>query len=211
MRGVLRVSSSTRELTRRRSRSCRPRSTITTTGSPFSEPSGTDGASPPTPVCKRSNGRSSTPASTCATRGYTRDHETGLLGWSERSAPPAARQLAWVPQSAVRVSHSLPNRSRPTCAAKELCMSTESFADLGVSRAVISSLSRDWDHRAVRDPARGDRRCDRRPRRDREVAHRIGQDARLRNPAGRAHRRHRPAAGGARARADPRARDTDRR
>ena len=53
----------------------------------------------------------------------------------------AARQLAWVPLTAVRVSHSLPNRPRPICAAKELCMSTESFADLGVSRAVIGSLS----------------------------------------------------------------------
>src|ERR1700758_3836580 len=30
---------------------------------------------------------------------------------------------------------------RPMCAAKELCMSTESFAELGVSRAVIGSLS----------------------------------------------------------------------
>src|SRR5690349_14642565 len=44
--------------------------------------------------------------------------------------------------TAVRVSHGLPNRSRPVCAAEEYCMSTESFADLGVSRAVVGSLSR---------------------------------------------------------------------
>ena len=90
-------------------------------------------------------------------------------------------------------------------------MSTESFADLGVSRAVISSLSASRDHRAVRDPARRDRRRDRRPRRDREVAHRLGQDARVRDPAGRADRRRGPAPGGAGARADARARDPDRR
>ena len=67
-------------------------------------------------------------------------------------------------------------------------MSTESFAELGVSRAVIGSLSTSGHHRAVRDPARRDRRRDRRPRRAREVAHRLGQDARIRDPARRADR-----------------------
>ena len=70
-------------------------------------------------------------------------------------------------------------------------MSIRSFADLGVSRAVVGSLSTAGDHPAVRDPARRNRRRDRRSRRDREVAHRFGQDARLRNPAGGAHRRRR--------------------
>ena len=40
--------------------------------------------------------------------------ELKLLRSCQRSTPSAARQLAWVPQTAVRVSHSLPNRSRPT-------------------------------------------------------------------------------------------------
>src|SRR5581483_6037940 len=54
--------------------------------------------------------------------------------------PSAATQLAWVPRSAVRVRPRVPNR--PRChAPRRSCMSTESFADLGVSRAVISSLS----------------------------------------------------------------------
>src|SRR4051812_25958679 len=51
-----------------------------------------------------------------------------------------ARQLAWVPQSeAVRVSHSLPNRSRPDAAARSFPMSS-TFAQLGVSRAVVHAL-----------------------------------------------------------------------
>ena len=67
------------------------------------------------------------------------------------------------------------------------------------------------DHRALRDPARRDRRRARRARRARQVAHRLGQDARLRDPDRRAHRRRRPAPDGARARSDPRARHPDRR
>src|SRR6185312_14557927 len=39
------------------------------------------------------------------------------------------------------VSGLTPNRPRPQSAAKELCMSSESFADLGVSRAVVDSLA----------------------------------------------------------------------
>src|SRR4051812_37232272 len=51
-----------------------------------------------------------------------------------------ARQLAWVPQfEAVRVSHSLPNRSRPDAAARRFPMSS-TFAQLGVSRAVVHAL-----------------------------------------------------------------------
>ena len=77
---------------------------------------------------------------------------------------------------------------RGPSAAKEFCMSTQSFADLGVSRAVLGSLSQTGVHSAVRDPARRDRRRPRRPRRAREIPHRLGQDARLRNPARRADR-----------------------
>ena len=83
---------------------------------------------------------------------------------------------------------------RGPSAAKELYMSTQSFADLGVSRAVVGSLSQAGDHAAVRDPARRDRRCPRRPRRAREIPDRLGQDARLRDPARRADRGRRSAA-----------------
>ena len=90
-------------------------------------------------------------------------------------------------------------------------MSTASFADLGVSDAVVAALARRRHHRAVPHPAPRHRRRARRPRRAREVAHRIGQDPRLRDPAGRPHRRRRPAPAGARPRADARARHPDRR
>ena len=65
-------------------------------------------------------------------------------------------------------------------------MSTQSFADLGVSRAVAGALSRQGvtEPFAVQRLVIGDVLAG--PRRAREVAHRVGQDARLRDPARRA-------------------------
>ena len=119
------------------------------------------------------------------TRGADRA-DPDLLRSSERSTPSAARQLAWVPLTAVRVSHSLPNRH-----AAHVCRQGVVHVNRIVCRSRCLAHRRQralaaGDHRAVRDPARRDRRCNRRTRRDRQVAHRVGQDARLRDPAGRA-------------------------
>ena len=90
-------------------------------------------------------------------------------------------------------------------------MSTESFADLGVSNTVISSLSRDGitDPFAIQKVVIGDAIA------GRDVIvkspDRVGQDPGLRNPACRAHQRHRPASLGPCAGADARAGHPDRR
>src|SRR5690242_3473603 len=66
------------------------------------------------------------------------------LSSAERSATSAARQLAWVPpHTAVRVRRRLPNqpRPRPSAARSPFPMSQQSFADLGVSRAVAGALA----------------------------------------------------------------------
>ena len=95
---------------------------------------------------------------------------------------------------------------------KELAyMSSESFADLGVSRPVVGALAERGIHRTVRGPETWHRGRPRRPRRPRPVADRVGQDARLRHPDGRAHRGRRAPPRGPRPRADPRARRADRR
>src|SRR4051794_31085392 len=69
---------------------------------------------------------------------------TRPLSSVERSATSAARQLAWVPpHTAVRVRRRLPNqpRPRPSAARSSFPMSQQSFADLGVSRAVAGALA----------------------------------------------------------------------
>src|SRR4051812_49845557 len=61
-----------------------------------------------------------------------------------RSATSAARQLAGAPpHTAVRVRRRLPNqpRPRPSAARSPFPMSQQSFADLGVSRAVAGALA----------------------------------------------------------------------
>ena len=90
-------------------------------------------------------------------------------------------------------------------------MSTQSFADLGVSRAVVSTLaSRASPNRSrSRIAVIGD--VARRPRRAREVTHRLGQDACLRDPARRADQGGRSASVRADPRPDARAGDPDRR
>src|ERR671936_1100255 len=57
----------------------------------------------------------------------------GAVGREAACLGPATR--------AVRVRHSLPNQLRPTKRRKETRMSTQSFADLGVSRAVAGALA----------------------------------------------------------------------
>jgi hypothetical protein len=49
------------------------------------------------PAFKRSNERFGAHNSACAPHDYALSRETELLGWCERSASSAARQLAWVP------------------------------------------------------------------------------------------------------------------
>src|SRR3954465_9788298 len=61
-----------------------------------------------------------------------------------RAATSAARQLAWrAGHTAVRVRRRLPNqpRPRPSAARSSVPMSQQSFADLGVSRAVAGALA----------------------------------------------------------------------
>ena len=71
-------------------------------------------------------------------------------------------------------------------------MSTESFADLGVSNAVVGALSERGSPLRSRSSSAVIGDVDRWPRRDREVADGFGQDARLRDSDGRPHRRRRP-------------------
>ena len=90
-------------------------------------------------------------------------------------------------------------------------MQSQSFADLGVSRPVVAALAERGIHEpfAIQQPRH--RRRARRPRRARQVPHRLGQDARVRDPDRRAPRGRRPRPRRARARADARARRPDRR
>ena len=116
----------------------------------------------------------------------------------EPSNPPAtvrvraivAREAACLGPAcrAVRVSRSLPNRSRPIVAARshacQRSRSPISACPMPSPRARAPRIQRALPH-----PAPGDRRRARRPRRAGEVADRVRQDARLRDPAGRADRR----------------------
>src|ERR1700728_991232 len=66
-----------------------------------------------------------------------------LLLFAQRTAMPAARQLAWgfAVVQRFRVSHSLPKPSRPRRRSGD-SMSNQSFADLGMSRPVTDAIAR---------------------------------------------------------------------
>src|SRR5947209_11368645 len=63
-----------------------------------------------------------------------------LLASMRSGRASAARQLAWVPQTAVRVSHSLPKPFAASC-RQGVINFMQSFADLGVSNAVVQALA----------------------------------------------------------------------
>ena len=86
-----------------------------------------------------------------------------------------------------------------------------SFADLGISKPVVRALARARHHQAFPRPAAGRPRRARRPRPARPVADRLGQDPRLRHPAGRPDRARRRAPLGPGPRPHPRAGEPDRR
>jgi len=75
-------------------------------------------------------------------------------------------------------------------------MSAQSFADLGVSRAVVSSLSGQGITQpfAIQQVVIGDVLAGRDVLA--KIAHRLGQDARVRRPVGRPGQSRRPPAGG---------------
>ena len=92
-------------------------------------------------ACASGGSTCAPPATTsrAASRRCTRSARPGrsytAVRWSAFCRPRGS-SLAWVPPVAVRVSSRLPNRSRPM--PQEVLMSQQSFADLGVSRAVAA-------------------------------------------------------------------------
>ena len=82
----------------------------------------------------------------------------------------------------------------------------ETFGAVGVSERVVAALRKRGLTAPFRIQTARPEGRHRRPRRAREVAHRLRQDARVRDSDRRAARAERPHAGRARARADPRAR-----
>ncbi len=129
------------------------------------------------------------------------------------SAPPAVRQLLF--STAISRGSGQPQPPESLSGASGTATGVlYVYAVIRRSRRVQGRRRRPVQpghHGAVRDPARGHRRRARRSRRPRSLPHRLGQDARLRNPAGRPHRGRGAPSGGPDPGADSRARNPDRR
>ena len=160
---------------------------------------------PTPPACRRQRSapgaRSPPPASRRPRRRARREgpRRAGIL--RARTSPGVPWSRPSDPRQRVSGQVSPP----PRVPSRGSLLSSSTFAGLGVSDAVSASLARARHHRAVPDPGARHFRRPRRARHSRPVADRVGQDARLRHPAGGAAERRRPAALGADPGADARA------
>ena len=115
---------------------------------------------------------------------------------------PAARQFACLGPASGGSGQQFASRIVRGPFAAGVFMSQQSFADLGVSRAVAGALEAARHPHPLPHPGARHRRRARRPRRARQVPHGLRQDARLRRADRRPDRPRRPPPGGARPRPD---------